>query len=118
MDRLRFVTHRGQRILLMDLTDCSAEELALMADRIPPIVTQEPKGSLLIVTDFSGAHFDRNAVERIKIAAAIDRPYIKRSAWVLAENLPKALYESIRSFSAREFPIFATRDEALDHVTS
>jgi hypothetical protein len=37
---------------------------------------------------------------------------------VLTENLPKALYDSIRSFSAREFPVFTTRDEAMDYLVS
>ena len=54
----------------------------------------------------------------MKIAAVFDRPHLKRSAWVLTENLPKVLYDSIRSFSAREIPIFATRDEALDYLVS
>jgi hypothetical protein len=81
-------------------------------------VTGEPVGSVLVVADFSGAAFNRNAVERIKIATAIDRPHIKRAAWVLAGNLPKALYESVRSFSAREFPVFDTREEAMDYLVS
>ncbi len=36
----------------------------------------------------------------------------------LAGNLPKALYESVRSFSAREFPVFDTREEAMDYLVS
>ena len=75
-------------------------------------------GSLLVVADFGGAEFSREVVERMKIAAALDRPHVKRSAWVGMENLPKALYDSIRSFSARELPVFATRDEAMDYVVS
>jgi len=118
MDRIRFVAHRNQRILLLDFTDCKAEEVATICDRVPEIVTGEPVGSVLVVADFSGAAFNRNAVERIKIATAIDKPHIKRAAWVLAGNLPKALYESVRSFSAREFPVFDTPEEAMDYLVS
>jgi len=118
MDRIRFITHREQRILLVDFTDCAPDEVAAIADRVPEIVTQEPPGSVLILGDFSRAQFTRESVERLKIAAAFDRPHLKRSAWVLTENLPKALYDSIRSFSAREIPIFASRDEALDYLVS
>ncbi len=116
MDRIEFVTHRHQRILLLDFTGCSAVEVAALADRVPEVVTREPLGSLRLVADFSDAEFTRDAVERLKIATALDRPHIKRAAWILTENLPQALYESIRSFSAREFPVFATRDEAMDYV--
>jgi hypothetical protein len=118
MERIRFVTHRDQRILLVDLSNCSAPEVAAIADQVPEIVTREPLGSVLIVADFTDAEFTRDAVERIKIATVFDRPHIKRAAWVLTENLPKALYDSIRSFSAREFPVFATRDEAMDYLVS
>jgi len=68
------------------------------------------------VADFSGAEFDRTAIEHIKIAMAFDRAHVKRAAWVLTENLPKALYDSVRQFTAREFPVFLTREEALDYV--
>ena len=47
----------------------------------------------------------------MKIAAALDQPHLKRSAWVLTENLPKAMYDSARSFSAREIPTFASREK-------
>ena len=118
MDRIRFVTHRGQRILLLDFAGCTAEEVAAISDQVPEIVTQEPTGSVLVVADFAGAEFSRDAVERIKIATALDRPHIKRAAWVRTENLPKALYDSIRRFSARDFPIFDSREEAMDYLVS
>ena len=118
MDRIRFVTHRDQRILLLDFTGCTAEEVADIAGQAPAIITPEPSGSLLTLGDFSGAEFTREAIERIKISMAFNRAHVKRSAWVLTENLPKALYDSVRSFTAREFPVFATREEALDYLVS
>ncbi len=118
MDRIRFVTHHGLRILLVDCTNCEADELTELADRVPDIVTQEPLGSLLIAADFTDADFTREAIEHIKIAAAFDRPHVKRTAWVLTGNMPKALFDSIRSFSARQLPVFATLNEALDYLVS
>jgi len=118
MDRIRFETHRGQRILLLDFAQCQPEEVAAIADRVPEVVTREPEGSVLALADFSGTEFTRDAVEHIKVATAIDRPHIKKAAWICAEKLPKALYDSVRSFSAREFPIFETQEEALDYLLS
>jgi len=116
MDRIRFVTHRDRRILLLDFTGCTPEEVAQISDQAPGVVTQEPRGSVRVVADFTGAEFNRDAVERIKVATAIDKPHVQRAAWVLDENLPKALYDSVRSFSSRDFPVFATRQEALDYL--
>ncbi len=116
MERIRFVTHRGQRVLLVDYTNCKPEEVAEIADEAPPIIIKEPAGSVLLVADFTGAEFTRETVEHIKVAAAIDKRYLKRDAWVLDHNLPKALYDSIRTFSTRELPIFSTREAALDYL--
>jgi hypothetical protein len=118
MERLRFVTHRDRKVLLLDFTNCTPDEIGAIADRVPAVVTLEPSGSVLVVADYSGAEFDREAVEHIKIATAFDRAHIKRAAWVLTENLPKVLYDSVRQFSARDFPVFNTRQEALDYVVS
>ena len=118
MDRIQFITHRDQRILLVDCSQCMAGEVATIADLLPDFVTREPLGSVLVLADFSGAQFSREAVEHVKIAAVFDRPHLKRSAWVLTENLPKAFYDSILSFSARQIPTFATREEAMEYLVS
>jgi hypothetical protein len=118
LDRIRFITHREQRILLVDCSQCTAAEVATISDLLPEFVTREPLGSVLLLADFTGAQFSRETVERIKIAAVFDRPHLKRSAWVLTENLPKTFYDSIRSFSARQIPTFATREEAMEYLVS
>ena len=116
--RVRFITHGDQRLLLVDCTDCTAEQVAKIADQVPALVTEEPPRSVLLLGDFSRAKFSKDSVEHLKIATVFDRPYLKRAAWVLTENLPKTLLDSIRTFSQREIPIFNTRDEALEYLLS
>ena len=116
MDRISYVTFRGQRVLLADCSDCSPQELASIIDEIPKYVTREPLGSVLLLADYSRSVFNKETVEHLKVAAVFDKPHLKRAAWVLTENLPKALYESVRMFPGRELPAFATREEALDFL--
>src|SRR5258705_14025490 len=80
MERIRVIAHQGQRILL-DCSDCKANEIAQLADQLPKAVTQEPKGSVLLLADFTHSQLSREAMERIKIAAVFNRPHLKRSAW-------------------------------------
>jgi hypothetical protein len=40
----------------------------------------------------------------MKEAAVFDRPFIKKTAWVGAENIPEVFSESIRNLSRRDFP--------------
>jgi hypothetical protein len=88
MDCVRFIRHQGQQILLVDMTDCSAEEVIEAASEAKRIVTAQPPKSALTLGDFTGARFSR-AFTRIKEVAVFDRPFVKRAAFVGAESLPK-----------------------------
>jgi hypothetical protein len=112
-DRIRFIDYQGKRILLIDVSHCSANELAKIAQIVPSYVQSEPLGSVLLLADFTGAEFDRIAIDRLKESAVFDRPHLKQSAWVGIEKLPKVFYEHIKSFSRRELPTFKTREEAM-----
>lgn len=118
MNRIRLITHEQKEILLVDCSGCTAAEMFKVIDEVPSHVRNYPRESLLLLGDFSNAEFDRDVVERIKVAAVFDRPHLKRSAWVLTANLPPVLYESIKTFSGRELPIFATREEALRYLVA
>ncbi len=118
MDQIRFITHRDHRMLLLDFSGCTEDEVVAIADRVPEVVTREPLASVLLLADFTGAQLSREAAEHIKIAAALDRPHIKCAAWVLTDNLPKALFDSIRTFSARKFSVFDTREKAMEYLAN
>ncbi|MGA8620710.1 MAG: STAS/SEC14 domain-containing protein [Candidatus Sulfotelmatobacter sp.] len=112
-DRIRFITHQGKQILVVDLSNCSSVEVQEIIRAVPELVTTRPRGSVLILSDFTGASFDHEAIRAMKESAVFDKPYIKKSAWVGAEHFPEVSSEDIGSFSRREFPTFKTREEAL-----
>jgi hypothetical protein len=113
-NRIRFISHKGKKILLVDASNLSAEELVQLSPLALSRITAEPRGSVLLLADFSGSKVDKKSLEALKPALVLDRPYLKRSAWVGTENLPKIFYEHLKSFSQRELPLFKTREEALD----
>ncbi len=113
-DRIRLITHKGKAILLVDASHCSAAELLKLSRMVPLYVMPEPRGSVLLLADFTGAEFDREAITSMKESAVFDRPHLKKSAWVGTENLPRVFYEHIKNFSQRDLPTFKTREEALD----
>jgi hypothetical protein len=113
-ERIRFVTHKDTKILLVDLSNCTPDEVTHLCHLVPSYVTAEPHGSVLLLADFSGAKFDKASVASLKEGTVYDRPHLKRSAWVGTETLAKVFYENIKAFSQRDLPTFKTRDEALD----
>jgi SpoIIAA-like len=117
-DRIRFIVHRNHKILLVDISHCTAAEVEKISHLVPSYVTAEAKHSVLLLADFTGAEFDRVAIDRLKQSAVFDRPYLKRSAWVGIESLPHVFYENIKAFSQRELPSFKTREEAMEWLVS
>lgn len=116
VERLRFIEHKGKRILLADLSSCSHQQLIDCIKAVPQYVTRQPENSVLLLADFTGTSFDKVTIEQLKIAAVFDRPHIVKSAWVLSDNLHQVLLDAIRRFSAREIAVFATREQALDYL--
>jgi hypothetical protein len=117
-ERLRFIKHKGQAIFVIDLSHCAAKEILLLMDQVKEIVARHTPGSMLTLADFTGAEVDKKVAMRIKEVTVLDRPYVKRSAWVGMESVPHVLYENIKSFSQREFPAFKTRDEAMEWLVA
>jgi hypothetical protein len=113
-DRICFITHKGKQILLVDVSHCAAAEVEKISKLVPAYVTRQPKGSVLVLADFTGAHIDKKAADRMKVDLVFDRPHVKRSAYVGTDAIPHVFYEAMKSFSQRQLPAFKTREEALD----
>jgi len=50
-ERIRFISHEGKRILFVDFSKCSAQEVEKIS-LVPDYVTAEPRGLVLILTEF------------------------------------------------------------------
>ena len=113
-ERLGFIKHKGHAIYVADFTHCAAKEVLLLVDLIRADVARHAPGSLLTLADFTGAQIDKKVATRMKEVLVLDRPYVKRSAWVGTESLPAVFYEHFKNFSQRDIPAFKTREEAMD----
>src|SRR5438034_10316982 len=100
-DRIRFITHEGKQILLVDLSNCSAAQADEICHMVPRFVTAQPKGSVLILGDFTGTKLDKNAFTTLKEPAVFERPHINRSQCVGTDSLPKASSQNVKSFQQR-----------------
>ena len=113
-ERLRFIKHKGQAIFLIDFSQCKGKEMLLLLDQVRADIARHAPGSVLTLADFSDAQVDKAVATRIKEVLVLDRPYVKKSAWLGTESLPKVFYENFKSFSQRDIPTFETREEAMD----
>jgi hypothetical protein len=112
-ERIHFISHQQKQILLVDFSNCPSGEVERIARAVPDYVITQPRGSVLVLSDFTGASLDQDAIRTIKETAVFDKPYINKSALVGGGNLSEVLGENLKDFSRREFPAFKTRQEAL-----
>ena len=112
-DRIRFVSHEGKQILIIDFSNCSAAEVRKVCQAVPDLVTTLPRNSALILSDFTGASFDSDAMRAMKESAVFNKPHVKKSARVGTESFPDEYSKSLSNFSRREFPTFKSHEEAL-----
>ena len=113
-ERIHFISHQKKQVLLVDLSNCSSAEVEKIARAVPDYVSTQPRGSVLVLSDFTGASLDQDAIRTIKETAVFDKPYINKSALVGGGNLSEVLGQNLKDFSRREFPTFKTRQEALN----
>jgi hypothetical protein len=117
-ERLRFENYKGHAIFVIDFSHCSNKEILLLIEQVKASVQRHAPASLLTLADFTGTHIDKTVATRAKEVLVLDRPYVKKSAWIGTESLPQVFYENFKSFSQRELPIFKTREEALEWLVA
>jgi len=117
-DRIHFIEHKGKKILLLDFSHATAPQMQLLLEYVRVTVAKQSRESVTILADFEGAEIDHAVAMRIKEVLTLDRPFVKKGAWVGAQHIPKAFMENFHTFSQREIVTFKTREEALDWLVA
>jgi hypothetical protein len=118
-ERIRFVEHRGARILFMDFSEMNAPGEALRelekARRL--IATQEP-GSLLTLTDVTGTRYDGDIIAAFQALAAHNKPYVRAAASVTRTPLQLVALRASAIHSRRNLRAFGDLDEAREWLVT
>ena len=113
-ERIQFLTHKDKQLLLVDFSGCQPTEVMVISTAARKVITSQPKASVLVLVDMTGAQLDRDALTRMKETAVFDAPYVKKSAWVGTETIPETHFQALKTFSQRKFFAFPTRQQALE----
>jgi orotidine-5'-phosphate decarboxylase len=117
-DRIHFFEHKGKRILMLDFSHATAPQMQLLLEYVRVTIAKQGRESVNVLADFEGAEIDHTVAMKIKEVLTLDRPFVKKSAWIGAEGIPKAFMENFHSFSRREFVTFKTKEEALEWLVA
>ena len=114
MERVRVEVHQGQRILIVDGTDCRADEYAGILEAGAKAVQREPLASVLLATVVTRARFSGGAADRVKAYSAAIKPHVKKSAVVGLSPLQRVVFTAVRPFMHSSVKDFSTLAQARE----
>jgi hypothetical protein len=113
-ERVRFLEHAGERVLLIDYSHCGAALFKDVAAEGHRVISTQLTNSVLTLSDVTGTGFDSEAVALLKSKVAANAPYVKRAAVVGISGLQGLIYEGIQAFAKRRIPLFSSRQLAME----
>jgi hypothetical protein len=120
MDRVRFVEHKGKRIILLDFSGMTdpVQGLAVVAEATRFIGNQPVGGETLTLTDVTDTVYTREIIEAFKEMTVKNRPFVKAAAIVSNSTLHRAAISMVALFSRRKLQVCDSRAQALDWLAT
>lgn len=113
--RIRFIDHRGKRILFMDFSEMNAPGEALRElENARKLIATQPEDSLLTLTDVTGTRYDDEIIAAFQALAAHNKPYVRAAASVTRTPLQLVALRASAVHSRRNLKAFADLDEAKE----
>jgi hypothetical protein len=122
MERTRFVDHKGKKILLLDYTNLgtSPEELQEEIARTRQLISTQPPGSLLTLTDVRGSRITPGNVKAMQELVRHNTPYVQWGAVIVGlTGIQLTAFRAIQAVSRRRnLRAFNDLDEAKDWLAA
>ncbi|HUR81936.1 MAG TPA: hypothetical protein VM733_14325 [Thermoanaerobaculia bacterium] len=110
-DRVKFIEHQGRRILHIDWTNGSAEEILAAMAEAQKIIASQPPASVLTLTSVHEAKVTRAVTEELKAYVAHNKPYVLAGAVVGLNDLKMIIFNFVNRVTGRAL-------RAMDDVAS
>jgi len=122
MERTRFIDHKGKKILLLDYTELgtSPEQLQEEIARTREIISSQPPGSVLTLTDVRGSRITPGNVKAMQELVRHNAPYVRWGAVIVGlTGIYLTAFRAIQAVSRRRnLRAFNDLDEAKDWLAA
>ena len=118
---LQWLTHAGQRILLIDVSNLTShhEQLATELDALVVLLKDEPRSSVLALADLRNTYLNNNAVMALIRHAPLAAPHFRKSALVIEPNAARnIILNSLGQFVAQLPKRFESLEDAKAWLVS
>jgi hypothetical protein len=118
MERISFIKHNFKDILMVDISNIRnvEESIAVLEQAIKMIKTQAPK-SILLLTNVTGTHYDKEGAEAMKRYSSENTPFIKASAVVGVSGIKRLVLNAVVRMTGRTIMTFDEVDQAKEWLS-
>jgi hypothetical protein len=118
--RSEWITHQDKRIFFCHFDNMSAETLRVEVAACDNVICEEPKKSVLILSDTRGTLGTPEVTDIFKKSTSKTRDHVKKSAVVgIGLSGPrKAIFDLVMKFSGQSVVIFEDIQKAKDWLIS
>ena len=114
MDRVKFIEHKGKRILHLDFSHFKAEQVLPVIEQARAIIAAQPPKSVYTLTDVTESGFNSKVSDSLKEFVAHNKPFVAASAVVGVTGLKQIILNAVMKFSGRHLHAFDSLDQAKD----
>ena len=115
MDRVKWIEHKGKRILHEDFSGLQdQEDIYEVTDTSTALICKEPEASVLLLTDVTGARYNPSIVNRLKDNTKLTTPYMKAYVIVGIKGLAQVILESFVIFTGLDVKMCDTLEEGKE----
>ncbi len=118
MERVKFIDHKGKRILHLDFTNARADEVVHIIREAKGVIAKQPAQSIRTLTDVTDLKFNTDAAEAMKEFASHNKPYVAAAAVVGVTGLKKIIYNAVVKFSGRNLVAFDSIGQAKEWLVN
>lgn len=117
-ERVRFISHLGHRILQIDWSDATSDEILAAMKEARRIIAAQPSASVLTLTNVTGAKVNRVVTEALKEYVAHNKPYVLAGAVVGLNDLKMIIFNFVNRVTGRTLRAMDQVDTAKDWLAS
>ena len=115
--RSKWITHHDKRIFYQDfsghyLTDIDALKEELTA--VQAAVTQEPKGSVLVLADFRNTQIGRGLMDQLVSSSKLTKDYVRKTAVLGVVGPKRVLVDMLVRLTGQHLTLFDDPEIAKD----
>lgn len=99
---VKFIEHKGRRILFIDFAFSGMKDIISTMDEASLIIEKQPPLSVLCLVDVRESSYDNTISEKLKIFTSHNMPYMKVTAIAGVEKTKKVIYQAVTAFTGRK----------------